>query len=303
MPGETRIEWTRGDDGTPGASWNPVTGCTKVSAGCEHCYAERLAERFRGVAGHPYEQGFDLRLWPERLAIPLRWRKSKRIFVNSMSDLFHAGVPEAFIEDVFAVMAAAPRHVFLVLTKRPQRLQRTVASKAFSSAVATKVRRLHHRHRMLGDEHPSWPGWPLPNVWLGVSVESQEVTHRIDWLVRTPAAVRFLSCEPLLGPLDLEPWLWDGPLPPVGGGRWEGDDAGPAWAGRNPCPDLGWVIAGGESGPGFRRVDPDWVRDLRDQCVQARVPFFWKQWGGLRPTDGGRELDGRTWDEFPAGVA
>lgn len=284
MPGETIIEWTRGDDGKPGRSWNPVTGCTKVSAGCEHSYAERFAERFRGVAGHPYEQGFDLRLWPERLALPLRWQRPRRIFVNSMADLWHAGVPEAFIEDVFAVMAAARRHTFLVLTKRPQRLQRVVTSESFVSAVETKARRLQLPRARPG-EHPSWPGWPLPNVWLGVSVESQEVTHRIDFLVETPAAIRFLSCEPLLGPLDLSRWLWE--------------EAGPAWAGRNRCPDLNWVIVGGESGPGFRSPDPLWVAEICGQCQAAGVPFFFKQWGGLRPKARGRTLLGRTWDEFP----
>ena len=287
MPGETRIEWAT-------SSWNPVTGCTKVSAGCEHCYAERFAERFRGVVGHPYEQGFDLRLWPERLAIPLRWQRPRRIFVNSMSDLFHAGVPEAFIEDAFAVMAAAPWHVFMVLTKRPQRLQRTVASEAFASAVETKARTIRLVHRLPRDEQPGWPGWPLPNVWLGVSVESQEVDWRIDWLARTPAAIRFLSCEPLLGSLDLTPWLF--PVRRIE----EGTDG--AFSADLGSPLVDWVIAGGESGPGFRPLDLDWARSLRDQCHAALVPFFFKQQGGRTPKAGGRELDGRTWDEFPEGM-
>jgi protein gp37 len=260
-----------------------------VSAGCEHCYAERFAERFRGVAGHPYEQGFDLRLWPDRLAIPLRWQRPRRIFVNSMSDLFHASVPDAFIFRVFAVMAAAPRHTFMVLTKRPQRMRRVLTDTDVHAAIEEASYAVAGE---LGGCHLNLPArlsWPLPNVWLGTSVESQEVTWRIDWLVRTPAMVRFLSCEPLLGPLDLERWLWE--------------EAGPAWAGKNPCPDVGWVIAGGESGPGHRPCNPAWVRGLRDQCIAASCPFFFKQFGGLRPKDGGRLLDGRTWDEFPEVVA
>jgi protein gp37 len=282
MPGSTTIEWTD-------ANWNPVTGCTKVSAGCDHCYAEAFAERFRGVPGHPYEQGFDLRLWPDRLVIPLHWRKPRRIFVNSMSDLFHAGVPEVFIERVFATMAACPQHTFQVLTKRPRRMQAVVASPEFAAGVKRAVADTHLPGRKPGVAPPDWPGWPLPNVWLGVSVESQEVAWRIDWLARTLAAVRFLSCEPLLAPLDLTPWLWE--------------EAGPEWAGKNPSPDLGWVIVGGESGPGHRPIDPGWVWRIRDDCRSAGVPFFFKQWGGIRPKSGGRLLDGRTWDEFPTSEA
>jgi protein gp37 len=279
MPGKTAIEWTD-------CSWNPVTGCTKVSAGCDHCYAEAFAERFRGVPGHPYEQGFDLKLWPERLSAPLRWATPRRVFVNSMSDLWHAHIPEAFIEQVFAVMAATPHHTYQILTKRPLRMRHTLSSESFATAVRVQSARVQRPGRK-GAAPPAWPGWPLPNVWLGVSVENQDVDWRISWLTRTPAAIRFLSCEPLLGPLDLSRWLWE--------------PAGPPWAGRNPSSDLGWVIAGGESGAGYRAVDPAWVRDLRDQCVAAHVPFFFKQFGGRTPRAGGRVLDGREWNQLPDG--
>lgn len=279
MPGDTKIEWAD-------ATWNPVTGCTKVSAGCHHCYAEAFAERFRGMPGHPYEQGFDLRLWPERLGIPLRWTKPRRIFVNSMSDLFHSGVPDAFIVSVFGVMAGARQHTFLILTKRPQRMRRLLNDEPFLEQIGV----LGRPDPLSRDQRPGPTSWPLPNVWLGVSVESQDVAWRIDWLARTPATVRFLSCEPLLGPLDLTPWLF--PVRDV-------------LVDQNGCFSAGpgdslvdWVIAGGESGVGFRPIDRDWVQDLRNQCVLARVPFFFKQWGGLRSRTGGRELDGRTWDEF-----
>lgn len=231
----TRIEWTD-------ATWNPVTGCTKVSQGCKHCYAERLAKRLQAMGSARYRNGFAVTLHPEVLELPLRWRKPQRIFVNSMGDLFHPAVPDAFLAAVFAVMARAPWHRFQVLTKRPERAAQ------------------------LADRLP----WP-PHVWLGTSVESAAVVDRIQWLTRCPAAVRFLSCEPLLGPV--------APLPLEG---------------------IHWVIVGGESGPRARPMDPDWVRAIRDQCQQARVPFFFKQWGGVRRTQAGRELDGRTWDEEPA---
>lgn len=206
--GRTSIEWT--DE-----TWNPVTGCDKVSAGCRHCYAERIAERFRGTAAFPV--GFDLRLRPERLEQPLRWRKPRTVFVNSMSDLFHEGVPDAFIHRVFEVMAQADRHRFQVLTKRDSRLQ------------------------ALAPELP-WPG----NVWMGVSVESSRWLPRVEALRTVPAAVRFLSCEPLLGPLCMN---LDG---------------------------IDWVIAGGESGPGARPMQPAWPLAIRDQCLANEVPFFFK---------------------------
>jgi protein gp37 len=228
------IEWTD-------ATWNPVTGCTQVSAGCDHCYAKTFAERFRGVPGHPYEQGFDLKLWPERINMPLIWKKPRRIFVNSMSDLFHVDVPDVFIHQVFATMVAADQHIYQVLTKRPQRLAR------------------------MAKDLP-WPD----HIWVGVSIESNEVTWRADFLRKVPAAVRFISAEPLIGPID-----------------------------RLNLDGIHWVITGGESGHGHRPCDPDWVRDARDRCRLAGVSFFHKQWGGHTSKVGGRELDGRTWDEMP----
>jgi protein gp37 len=228
------IEWTD-------ATWNPVTGCTQVSNGCDHCYALAFAERFRGVPGHPYEQGFDLRLWPERLEMPLHWRKPRRIFVNSMSDLFHADVPEDFIRRVFDTMVRADWHIFQILTKRPQRLAR------------------------LAESLP----WP-EHIWVGVSIESNEVAWRANFLRRVPAAVRFVSAEPLLGPID-----------------------------HLNLDDIHWLITGGESGSGHRPCDPNWVRDARDRCLAANVAYFHKQWGGRTSKVGGRELDGRTWDEMP----
>jgi protein gp37 len=235
MADNSRIEWTE-------ATWNPVTGCSKVSPGCAHCYAETFAERWRGLAGHPYEQGFDLRLWPERLEVPLRWRRPRTIFVNSMSDLFHEAVPPAYIAEVFEVMQRADWHVFQVLTKRPERLE------------------------ALADDLP----WP-PNVWVGVSIENRRFVRRADNLRRTPAQTKFISAEPLLGPL-------------------EGLD----------LTGIDWLIAGGESGPRHRPMRIEWARDLRDRCVEENVAFFFKQWGGIRSKTGGRVLDGRTWDELPA---
>lgn len=270
MSASTKIEWTRGDDGTSGATWNPVTGCSEVSEGCDHCYARTFAERWRGVPGHPFEQGFDVRLWPDRLVKPLRWRKPRRVFVNSMSDLFLAAeqIPDEFVARVFAVMAAADDHTFQVLTKRPARMRSLLNSSGFRVLV-------QHQWAELGGRGVS-PAthWPLPNVWMGVSVETQKWAQvRLPQLVTAPAAVRFASCEPLLGPLDLRPWLGAG---------------------------LDWVIAGGESGAGHRPLNLDWARSLRDQCQQTQAAFFFKQVGGRTPRAGGRELDGRTWNEFPA---
>jgi protein gp37 len=232
---ESAIEWTD-------ATWNPVTGCTQVSPGCDHCYALTFAERFRGVPRHPYEQGFDLRLWPERLDLPVRWKKPRRIFVNSMSDLFHKDVPDEFVRRVFDTMLRADWHTYQILTKRPQRLAR------------------------LGQSLP----WP-PHIWIGVSVESNDYAWRADYLRQVPAAIRFISAEPLLGPVN-----------------------------ALNLDSLHWVITGGESGAGHRRCDPAWVRDVRDRCVAAGVAYFHKQWGGRTPKAGGRLLDGRTWDELPA---
>ena len=234
MAATTKIEWSE-------ATWNPVTGCHKVSPGCAHCYAETFAERWRGVPGHPYSQGFDLRLWPERLELPLRWRRPKMIFVNSMSDLFHERIPFEFVERVFAVMAEAEHHTFQVLTKR---------------------------HERLAELAPDLP-W-APNVWMGVSIENRRWVRRADFLREVPAAVRFISAEPLLGPL-------------------EGLD----------LTDVDWLIAGGESGYRHRPVQVEWIRELRDRCGAEGVAFFFKQWGGRTSKAGGRLLDGREWSQMP----
>jgi protein gp37 len=231
------IEWTD-------ATWNPVTGCTKVSPGCDHCYAQTFAERFRGVAGHPYEHGFDLTLRPERIEAPLHWRKPQNIFVNSMSDLFHVDVPDEFIIRVFETMRNAHWHQFQVLTKRAERLERLSTRLQFA-----------------------------PNVWVGVSVESPKHYWRIRHLQKVPAAVRFLSCEPLLAAL---------PDLPLNG--------------------IDWVIVGGESGHGARPIRVTWVREIRAQCNAQRVPFFFKQWGGVNKKKSGRVLDGRTYDAMPHAV-
>lgn len=240
MSDHSSIEWTD-------ATWNPVRGCTKITSGCANCYAETFAERFRGVPGHPYERGFDLRLVPQKLAQPLQWRRSRMIFVNSMSDLFHEDVPDDYIVKVARVMQLAHWHTYQVLTKRSERMRDLLGSKL--SFVA-------------GD----------PHVWWGVSVENRKQgLPRVDHLRAAPAAVRFLSIEPLLeslGPFDLS--------------------------------GIHWAIVGGESGHGARPVHESWVREIRDQCRAAGVPFFFKQWGGRQKKRAGRELDGRTWDEVPA---
>ena len=238
MSDRSAIEWTE-------ATWNPVTGCDKVSPGCAHCYAETFAKRFEGVPGHPYEQGFDLKLWPGRLEVPLRWRRPRMVFVNSMSDLFHEDVPDEFVARVFDVMVEASHHTFQVLTKR---------------------------HERLVDLAPMLP-WP-ENVWMGVSIENRRFVHRADYLREVPAAVRFISAEPLLGPL-------------------EGLD----------LTGIRWLIAGGESGPRHRPVREEWLTELRDRCEAEGVAYFFKQWGGPRSKSGGRALEGRTWDEMPADKA
>lgn len=255
MAFESAIEWTE-------STWNPVTGCSKISPGCKHCYAETFAERWRGISGHPYEQGFDLKLWPARLELPLTWREPRTIFVNSMSDLFHEHVPDAFVARVFDVMERAHWHTFQLLTKRADRFAEWSRKHYCSAREAAKSKK-------------HWP----KHVWAGVSVESQEYVGRIEHLVEVPAMVRFLSVEPLLGPVALKVSL---------------------------LRRLHWVIVGGESGPKARPMNPNWARDIRDQCVNAAVPFFFKQWGvydsrGARRTKkaSGRVLDGRTWNEMP----
>jgi protein gp37 len=242
MSVKTKIEWTD-------TTWNPVRGCTKISPGCAHCYAETFAERFRGVSGHPYEHGFDLRLVPEKLAEPLHWLTPRMIFVNSMSDLFHKEVPDEYIAAVAHVMVTANWHIYQVLTKRSERLVNLLRTKLYLAAQQA-------------------------HIWWGVSVENKKHgLPRIEHLRAAPADVRFLSIEPLLehlGPVNLE--------------------------------KIDWVIVGGESGCGARPMKADWVRDIRNQCQKAGVPFFFKQWGGVRKRDTGRLLDGRTYDEFPKHV-
>ncbi len=238
MAQSSSIEWTE-------ATWNPVTGCTKISPGCKHCYAERLALRLQAMGQRNYANGFEMTLQPQMLDLPLKWKKPQTIFVNSMSDLFHTEVPAAYINRVFSVMNRADWHRYQVLTKRSERLLEL-------------------------SEHLIW----REHVWMGVSVESAAYAHRIHHLRGTGARVKFLSLEPLLGPLE-----------------------------NLNLKGIGWVIVGGESGPGARPIRREWVLDIRDQCMDANVPFFFKQWGGTRKSVTGRLLEGRTWDQMPAAVA
>ena len=233
----SKIEWT-------GVTWNPVTGCTKISHGCNHCYAERMTKRLQAMGVAKYQQGFKVTLHPAILEQPDRWKKPRLVFVNSMSDLFHEDVPTDFILSVFDVMNRTPRHTFQVLTKRPDRISRL-------------------------NDRIKW----TPNIWLGVSIESEGWLDRLDMLKASDAQTKFLSLEPLLGPL--------------------------------PNLDLSgvdWVIVGGESGPGARPIEADWVREIRDNCIGAGARFFFKQWGGVFKKRTGRILDGRTWDELPDGA-
>ena len=311
MSANSAIEWTE-------ATWNPVRGCTKVSPGCKNCYAETFAERWRGIPGHPFEQGFDLRLVPEKLDQPLRWKRGRRIFVNSMADLFHEGVPFEYIAAVFGVMAACPQHTFQVLTKRPARMLE------FFEWVARRAEhglamfpddppewRIHQMlnvaARKLGAEAPSHHGgeWPLANGHLGVSTEDQETADkRIPLLWQCPAAVRWVSAEPLRGPLDLFMVDDDGGWGPgwrlthyqqttdYGTGVEHGVDAQVA---------LDWVVIGAESGPGRRACEVEWIASLVAQCKGVEVPCFVKQDTGPRPGDRGR-LSDELWaiKELPA---
>ncbi|GAA3550526.1 phage Gp37/Gp68 family protein [Nonomuraea rosea] len=365
MSDNSKIEWTD-------ATWNVVTGCTKVSPGCDNCYAETFAERWRGIPGHHFEQGFDVTLRPERLDLPLKWRKPRRIFVNSMSDLFHDAVPDDFIARVFATMALTPQHTYQLLTKRHGRMRsfltnppknddgeyetdvgwlpgagaKWMVAEALEEIGRDADRRLTEDQWSLTE----WPAgrleWPLPNVWLGVSVEDQKRADlRIPSLLDTPAAVRFLSCEPLRSLIDLRNMTKRfGAVIDCLSGDLKSPGGGTVYASTPSVID--WVIAGGESGPGARPAHPDWFRQLRDQCQDAGVAFHFKQWGEWVPesmwlhrdtapaaflsTDGstrplvngkptaapmsrgkditirrvgkkaaGRELDGRTWNEFP----
>ncbi|WZO97341.1 phage Gp37/Gp68 family protein [Isosphaeraceae bacterium EP7] len=239
MADKSKIEWTD-------ATWNPVRGCTKISPGCTHCYAETFAERFRGVPGHPYEQGFDLRTVPHKLVEPLRWSRARMIFVNSMSDLFHKDVSDAYVGMVADLMRAANWHTYQVLTKRSERLAQMLRSDLAGAAQE-------------------------PHIWWGVSVENRKHgLPRIDHLRDAPAVVRFLSIEPLLEDL-----------------------------GQIDLAGISWVIVGGESGHGARPMQPEWVRNIRDQCKDAGVSFFFKQWGGVHKSLTGRELDGQTYDAMP----
>jgi protein gp37 len=244
MATRTAIEWTE-------VTWNPTTGCDKISSGCDNCYALTLAKRLKAMGTEKYQNdgdprtsgpGFGIATHEDALRQPYGWRSPRVVFVNSMSDLFHAKVPLTFVRQVFDVIADTPQHTYQVLTKRSTRLRK----------IADRL---------------DWPA----NLWMGVSVEDESALFRVDDLRSVPAAVRFLSCEPLIGPLD----------------------------GLN-LDGIGWVIAGGESGPGHRRLDPRWVADIRDRCVEEDVPFFFKQWGGRTPKVGGREFEGRHWDEMPA---
>jgi len=322
MADKAKIEWTD-------ATWNPLRGCSKVSDGCRNCYAESVANRFSGP-GQPYEGTISngrwngqIRLVPEVLEQPWKWQRPRRIFVNSMSDLFHPNVPFEYIDQVFFTMAIAKRHTFQVLTKRPERM-------------------LEWFNRDVGEwSEPlfAWrmKNWPLPNVWLGVSVENQKAAdERIPLLVETPAAVRFLSCEPLLGPVNLGKWL----LTPGWAPSYYDPDNIHGYPNAEPTNEhIQWVIVGGESGRNARPMHPDWARSLRDQCHASNVPYLFKQWGEWGPAElhdddsvlygewhkqggfiesclcekgegtvqrvgkkrAGRELDGRTWDEYPEG--
>lgn len=285
---ESAIEWTE-------RTWNPVTGCSKVSPGCAHCYAERIELRF-GRSLKPWtpeNAAENVKLHPERLEEPLRRRKPTMYFVNSMSDLFHEEVPPRFIAEVFAVMALADQHTFQVLTKRPERMRDLLVDSFFWAVMEGAV------HRRVAEDVGGDPSmWlavdgPLPNVWLGTSIENRRFVHRADVLRETPAAVRFVSAEPLLGP-----------LVPIGPHYFE--EGQYRWYGQHVLPDPGlnltgidWLIVGGESGPGARPMRVEWVRDLRDAAQASGTAFFFKQWGGRTPKAGGRELDGRTWDEMP----
>lgn len=234
MRGKSHIEWTE-------STWNPVTGCSKVSDGCKHCYAERMAKRLKAMGNERYSDGFSVRLHYDLLAAPRSWKTPRLVFVNSMSDLFHEKVPLEFIQQVFATMWACPQHTFQILTKRSKRLVEITP-------------------------HLNW----APNIWMGVSVEDSRVVGRVRDLLRVPAAVRFLSCEPLIGPV-----------------------------GEVPLDGIDWVIVGGESGPSSRPMKIEWVRSIYRQCRQAKTAFFFKQWGGVRKDLTGRELGGKTYDEMP----
>ena len=272
----TKIEWAE-------ETWNPISGCTKISPACDHCYAERMAHRLAGRCGYPTDEPFRVTLHPDRLSQPLRWRKPRRIFVVSMGDLFHEDVPDRYIAAVFGVMSACPQHTFMVLTKRPERMREWCMWVSGSPH--------HQAHDVIYDmmcdhfEESLWPDdtderWPLPNVWLGVTAEDQRrADERIPVLLSIPAAVRFVSVEPMLGQIDATDYLNPSP-----GGR---------------CSNaIDWVICGGETGPGARPMNHHWTRELRDQCSSSGIPFFFKSSGGKHPI---RSLYGETWEQMPDG--
>ncbi|MFJ3673725.1 DUF5131 family protein [Streptomyces sp. NPDC090106] len=288
MADSTSIEWTE-------ATWNPTTGCDRISPGCTHCYALNLAKRLKAMGQPKYQRdgdprtsgpGFALTMHEDALLEPLRWRRPRKVFVNSMSDIGHARVPEAFTARIFATMALAQQHQFQVLTKRPRHLRRLLESQKFVDMVWAEMERLSSDDTVplprlvrsgVRQRAAHWNAlspWPLPNVWIGTSIESDEYCRRAVELRRTPAAIRFLSLEPMLGPV--------------------------------PSLDLtaiDWVIVGGESGPQHRPLDLAWVRDIRDLCTDRRVALFFKQVGGPTPKAGGRLLDGRTWSQYPTTAA
>ncbi|MBQ0855744.1 phage Gp37/Gp68 family protein (plasmid) [Streptomyces sp. BH-SS-21] len=285
MADTTGIEWTD-------STWNPTTGCEKISDGCTNCYAATFAERWRGIPGHHFEAGFDITLRPERLRLPMTWRTPRRIFLDSMSDLFHQDISDTYIAQVFAMMALTSRHTYQVLTKRHARMKALLSRATFWHQVAEQGREHFAGCQeewlaagaMLGGE-------PLPNVWLGVSVEDQRWADiRIPALLGTPAHTRFLSCEPLLGPVWIADHIWQA-CPCCEG---ESHDEACARCADQRCESghirrLDWVIAGGESGPGARPLHPDWIRSLRDQTRGRNVPFFFKQWGDHAPEDHGHD--------------
>lgn len=291
MSDGTSIEWTRGLDGRSGATWNPVTGCWELSPGCDNCYAKRFAERFRGVPGHPFEHGFDLQVRPDRLTEPFHWRRPRLVFVNSMSDLFHKDIPDEYIANVFAVMAATPQHIYQLLTKRHGRMRSLLSSPEFAAEVFRAGRMggsgWSSDRTFVADTAEQWAenNWPLRNLWLGVSVENQRWADiRIPALLDTPAAVHWLSCEPLLGPVSISRWLdQHGPWHYMQGGVLCACGAPVDRNERCTGDQIDWVVVGGESGPGARPMHPQWARRLRDECTEYRTPYFFKQWGAWGP--------------------
>lgn len=277
MAGNSKISWTD-------ATWNPITGCSPISTGCANCYAARIAKRLAGRCGYPADNPFRVTLRKDKLLEPLGWKKPRRVFVCSMGDLFHERVMQAWIDDIFDTMSKCPQHTFLVLTKRPDQM-----------LVQLDNLRRRWKSEVLGPRE-DWPAWPLPNVWLGVTAENQEQSdNRIPTLLQIPAAKRFISCEPLLGPIELGLL---GTAPKNISERY-----------TLICELLHWVICGGETGPKARPMHPDWGRSLRDQCISAEVPFHFKSWGKTLPIEqwditqgpdgSGRTLDGVVWDQFP----